>query len=74
VPPGGRSGNIFTFDPPLALPAPDNCTAVAEVVVPLRGSTRRQEKVRARAETAPPPDRGSGLRDRDTLRLTCIQP
>lgn len=72
--PGGRSGNIFTFDPPLALAAPDNCTPAADFVVPLRGAVEREEKVRASAETAPPEGRTAGLQDRDTLRLTCIRP
>jgi cysteine-rich repeat protein len=74
TPPGGRSGNIFTFAPPLDLVAPDNCTATAEIVVPLRGSTVRQEKLRALAKVAPDVGRTSGAQDRDTLRLTCIRP
>jgi cysteine-rich repeat protein len=72
--PGGRSANIFTFSPPLLLAAPDNCTPPAEIVVPLRGSEEREEKVRATAETAPPEGRTAGLQDRDTLRLTCVKP
>jgi hypothetical protein len=74
TPPGGRSGNIFTFEPPLALVAPDNCTATAEIVVPLRGSTVREEKLRASAELAAEVGHTSGAKDRDTLRLTCVQP
>ncbi|HEY2385350.1 MAG TPA: hypothetical protein VGK30_00195 [Candidatus Binatia bacterium] len=78
--PGGRSGNIFTFDPPLALAAPNNCTATAEIVVPLPGfgtnneAPQHEEKLRATAENAPLPGHSSGLSDRDSLRLDCIRP
>ena len=74
TPPGSRGGNIFTFDPPLPLAAPDNCTATIEFVVPLHGQSEREEKIRATAQTATPLDQGSGIKDRDTLRLTCVQP
>ena len=74
TPPGGRGGNVFTFDPPLAPAAPDNCTEVTEFVVQLGSDTQQTERVRAVAESAPPPNRTFGLRDHDTLRLTCVRP
>jgi cysteine-rich repeat protein len=74
VAPSGRSGNIFLFDPPLMLNAPNNCTETAEIVVPLKGAAEHEEKIRAMAETAPLPGHSSGLSDRDTLRLDCFRP
>jgi hypothetical protein len=74
VAPGGRHGNLFTFDPPLVVSAPDNCTATAEIVVPLEGFDQRKEKLRARASGAPPPEQSRGPVDRDSLRLVCVRP
>jgi cysteine-rich repeat protein len=74
MPPGGGSGNIFTFDPPLEVTAPDNCTSIVDFVVPLRNGDQHSEKVRGKVETAAPVNRSAGVQDLDTLRLTCIRP
>ena len=71
--PGGRSGNVLDFQPPLSVTPPNNCTNVAEIVVPLRGLFTRREKLRSRAVTTPPPEKSRGLKDRDTLKLVCVQ-
>jgi cysteine-rich repeat protein len=72
--PGGRGANVFLFDPPLNVAAPDNCTDTVEVVVPLNRQASREEKLRIRGEVAPPPNRSSGPADRDRVRLICVRP
>jgi len=56
------------------LDTPNNCTATAEIVVPLKGAVEHEEKIRATAQLAPLPGHSSGLSDRDTLRLDCFRP
>ncbi len=74
VVPDGRNGNVLTFEPPVVTVPPDNCTATAEFVVPLRGRATRNEKIRARTMGAPLPGESSGTDDRDSLRLVCVNP
>lgn len=74
VEPGGGNDNVLVFDPPLDLVAPDNCTATAEIVIPLGGQTTQDENLRGEVTAAAPPGQTTALQDRDTLRLVCIRP
>jgi hypothetical protein len=72
--PWGRSANLFLFDPPLAALPPDNCTTLAEVIVPLKGQVEHGATLRGESTSIPPPGLSSGVRDRDSLRLICVRP
>ena len=74
VRPIGRSANVFRFDSPLAAVPPDNCTALAEVIVPLQGQPEHDETVRGASATVPLPGQSIGVKDRDILRLICVRP
>ena len=70
---GGKYQEVLTFAPPLAAAEP--CTALVDVVVPLKeGIAPGKAKVAASATTSPPPGASSGLRDKDTLKLICLPP
>jgi cysteine-rich repeat protein len=69
---GGNSANTFVLEPPLVLTAPDNCTDTATLVVARRGLSKRSEKFRISTTSAPPLDGGNGVKDSDTLLLTCL--
>jgi len=73
TPPIGRSGNVFNFEPPLAALPPDNCSALAEIVVPLNGQVTQDQTLRGATATVPQ-EQSSAVRDRDTLRLICVRP
>ena len=68
---GGPHANVLTFAVPLAVTAPDNCTTLAEVIVPLHGK-RGSLTLKGRAATSTPFT--SGTKDTDVLRLTCERP
>ncbi|TMA79127.1 MAG: hypothetical protein E6J72_12265 [Deltaproteobacteria bacterium] len=70
VPPSGDSGNVFTFDPPLAVSDVPLCTDVVDFVVPL--GTRDSHTEKLRGSTASTPE--GNLVDKDKLRLRCIRP
>jgi len=70
VPPGGDSGNVFTFDPPLVVSDVPACTGVVDFVVPLGTGSTHTEKLRG--STASTPEGNPA--DKDKLRLRCIRP
>jgi cysteine-rich repeat protein len=72
VPASGNSSNTLLFEPPIVLTPPDNCTDTALLIVERRGLSRRSEKFRISTTSTPPVDRSSGLKDSDTLLLTCL--
>ena len=67
----GYSENTLVFAPPMVLTAPDNCTETALLVVERRGLSERTEKFTS-TTSAPPIDGSLGLKDSDTLLLTCL--
>jgi len=70
---GGKNQEVLNFTPPLADVEP--CTALVDVVVPLKeGIAPGKAKVSVRATPPPPPGASHGARDSDTLKLICLAP
>jgi cysteine-rich repeat protein len=75
VAPRGGNENTLVFEPPLDLASPNNCTATAEIVVPLLdGATSSDERLRGEVSGAPPAGETTGPADRDSLLLICVRP
>jgi cysteine-rich repeat protein len=74
VAPAGRDANTLDFMPPLAVVAPDDCTAVAELVVPLGGQASHTERFRVRVTALVAAGGGGTVDERDSLRLVCERP
>jgi cysteine-rich repeat protein len=68
----GNSSNTFILEPPMLLTAPDNCTETVDLVVKRRELSKRSEKFRTSSTSAPPIGGSTGLKDSDTLLLTCL--
>jgi cysteine-rich repeat protein len=68
----GNNKNTLVFAPPMVLTPPDNCTETALLIVERRGLSTRSERFRTSTTSAPPIDGSLGLKDSDTLLLTCL--
>jgi hypothetical protein len=70
---GGQHGEIVTFTPPFDVTA--SCSELATFTVPLKGASQNKtgkQKIRTRTITTAPPAAAKGIKDVDTLILTCV--